>query len=107
MPAKSIIESFSPSFAEVSGSRAVEIATRLFHMVRRHLGHRRAQSLTIVMDLEDVNLPLFASALGDMCKPKLMCKGVNGAALKGRQVGGEGHAVSLDGLLENEQLRIK
>jgi hypothetical protein len=52
------------------------------------------------MHLENMNLSLLAGTLRHVREAQLMGQGVNGAALKGRQGGGEGHAVALRGLLE-------
>lgn len=75
-------------------------------VVRRHLRHGRAQSLVIV-HLEDMDLALFASSLRYVGERKLMGQGVDDAALRWRQCGGEGHAVTFRRLLEQQQLRVK
>ena len=59
------------------------------------------------MYLEDVYLTLLTSALGYVGESKLMGQGVDDAALRGSQGGGEGHAVAFRGLLEQEQLRVE
>jgi hypothetical protein len=93
---------FSSHIAEVRGRSAVQVAARLLGcVVHGHLLHRRAQAL-VVVDFENMNLSLLASSLGHVGKRKLMREGVDDAALRRSQSGGEGHAVALGRLFEEK-----
>src|SRR5690242_16710863 len=106
LPAKCVVKPFRcTDIAEVGGCSTVETAAPwlLGGMAGGHLRHRGAEALVDV-DFEDVHLASVARALGYVCQIELVGQGVDDASLRGRQGRREGHAVTVGGLLEEEEL---
>jgi hypothetical protein len=108
LAAESAVKStFSSDIAEVRGRSTVQITAGLLGcVVHGHLLHWGAQAL-VVVHFENMDLSLLASSLRHVGKRKLVGQGMDNAALRGRQSGGEGHAIALGRLFEEKELRIE